>query len=234
VAIFERPPQYLRNSVSPATYLDWRDENHSFESLGAMAFGSRTLTGHGTPARLSGQQVTASYFEVLGVQPSVGRLFTATEENTQLVLISQRLWMQGFAGDSAALGRVITLDGQPYTVCGVMPAEARVQGDPDVWTPLALDREHARLGSHTLWVIAAENRCRVNPGKCGDGCDWTANSGSRSRNEWRLGRNDRSITVLFGGRGSTCDIACAPLDGHGKSPRVRPWEPAGAGSSRNY
>jgi putative ABC transport system permease protein len=62
--------------------------------------------------------------------------------------------MQRFAGDRAALGHVITLDGRPYTVCGVMPSEAKVQGDPDVWTPLALDREHARRGSHTLWVIA--------------------------------------------------------------------------------
>jgi putative ABC transport system permease protein len=154
VAIFERPPQYLRNSVSPATYLDWRDQNHSFETMGAMAFASRTLTGYGTPVRLPGQQVTSSYFEVLGMRPSVGRLFTAAEENAPLALISQRLWMQRFAGDRAALGRVITLDGQPYTICGVMPAQARVQGDPDVWTPLALDREHARRGSHTLWVVA--------------------------------------------------------------------------------
>jgi putative ABC transport system permease protein len=154
VAIFERPPLYLRNSVSPATYLDWRDENHSFEAMGAMAFASRTLTGYGMPVRLSGQQVTSSYFELLGVQPSVGRLFTVAEESAPLALISERLWMQRFAGDRAALGRVITLDGQPFTICGVMPPQARVQGDPDVWTSLALDREHARRGSHTLWVIA--------------------------------------------------------------------------------
>jgi putative ABC transport system permease protein len=159
VAISERPPLRLRNSVSPATYLDWRDQNHSFEAMGAMAFHSQTLTGDGAPSRLSGQQVTASYFEMLGVQPVIGRLFNASEENLALALINRRLWSERFAGDAAVIGRAITLDGHPYTICGVLPPQARVQGDPDVWTPLPLDRQHARRSSHTLWVIG-----RMKPG----------------------------------------------------------------------
>ncbi len=159
VAISERPPRYLRNTVSAPTYLDWREQNHVFESIGAMSTAKRTLTREGAPVRIGVHQITASYLEVLGTHPVVGRWFTAAEERQQLALISLRLWMQRFAGNPAVIGRAITLDGQRYTICGVMPSQFRVPGDPDLWIPLALDPQQTRRGTHVLTVIA-----RMKPG----------------------------------------------------------------------
>jgi putative ABC transport system permease protein len=159
VALSERTPRYQRNTVSSPTYFDWRSQNHSFESMGAMASGSRTLTGDGAAVRIGGQQITASYLDVLGVQPVAGRLFTEKEEREPLVLISYRLWVNRFAGNRAAVGRSMTLDGQTYIICGVMPSHFRVLGDPDVWTAMAADPAPARRGSHVLRVIG-----RMKPG----------------------------------------------------------------------
>jgi putative ABC transport system permease protein len=154
VMISERPPGFGRNVVSPPTYLDWRTQNHSFENMGAMTWGSPTLTGEGAPARVNGQKITASYLDVLGVQPVVGRWFTAAEERDSLVLISYRMWIERYAGDRAVIGKAITLDGKPFRICGVMPSHFRVLGDPDVWTTLAVDADPARRNSHILRVIA--------------------------------------------------------------------------------
>jgi putative ABC transport system permease protein len=154
VMLSEKPPRFLRNVVSPPTYLDWKAQNHSFESMGAMTWGSPTLTGEGAPARVNGQKITASYLDVLGVQPVLGRLFSAAEERDSLVLISYRMWMQRYSGDRAVIGKSITLDGKLFQVCGVMPAHFRVLGDPDIWTTLALDADPARRKSHILRVIA--------------------------------------------------------------------------------
>jgi putative ABC transport system permease protein len=118
LAISERPPHFLRNTVSAPTYLDWREQDRTLENMGAMSRASRTLTGLGAPAALSGQKVTASWFKVLGVQPAIGRLFTAAEESTPLALISHRLWMQRFGGDRAVIGRTIALDGNPILFAG--------------------------------------------------------------------------------------------------------------------
>lgn len=154
VMISERTPGSGRNVVSPPTFLDWRTQNRSFENMGALTWGSPTLTGEGAPARLSGQRITASYLVVLGVQPVLGRWFTEAEERDSLVLISYRMWMQRYAGDRAVIGRTIVLDGKPFRICGVMPAHFRVLADPDVWTTLALDPDPARRKSHILRVIA--------------------------------------------------------------------------------
>ncbi len=152
--ISERPPGSGRNVVSSPTYFDWRTQNHSFESMGAMTWGSPALTGEGAPARLNGQKITASYLDVLGVQPMLGRWFTEAEERDSLVLISSRMWMERYAGNRAVIGKAITLDGKPFRICGVMPSHFRVLGDPDVWTTLALDADPERRKSHILRVIA--------------------------------------------------------------------------------
>ncbi len=154
VMISERTPGSGRNVVSPPTYFDWRTQNHSFENMGAMTWGSPTLTGEGAPARLVGQKITASYLDVLSVQPVLGQLFTEAEERDSLVLISSRMWIERYAGNRAVIGKAITLDGKPFRICGVMPSHFRVLGDPDVWTTLALDADPARRQSHILRVIA--------------------------------------------------------------------------------
>src|SRR5437879_3380759 len=110
-------------------FLDLRRENQSFSDLAAyFAFygvGDNKLTGQGEPERLSGVPVSANFFQLLGVQPQLGRLFTAEEckwNGPKVVLLSHGLWVRRFASDPAIVGRALTLNDAPVTVVGVMPA----------------------------------------------------------------------------------------------------------------
>jgi putative ABC transport system permease protein len=76
VTLWERPPGYARNRVSPLNFLDWSEQNHAFASIAAVAGGGRTLTSAaGVAERIPGQSVTTAFFDVLGVKPIAGRTF---------------------------------------------------------------------------------------------------------------------------------------------------------------
>ena len=111
------------------TLLDLRARNQSFSDLaGYMAFygvGDNVLSGKGEPERLSGVPVSENFFPVLGVGPQIGRLFTPEEckwNGPKVALISHGLWVRRFASDPGIVGRALTLDNEPVTVVGVMPA----------------------------------------------------------------------------------------------------------------
>ena len=160
VGIWERPPQFPKNSVAPLNYLDWRDQSKSFQSMAGLAWGNRTISGtSGVPERLAAQWATPSFFELLGVSASAGRTFAASEERERLVVISEGLWRRRFGGERSAIGAPITLDGVQFTVIGVMPASFRLIGEIDVWTPLALDAKQASRKFHFLRVLG-----RLKPG----------------------------------------------------------------------
>jgi putative ABC transport system permease protein len=95
--------------------------------MAAYAPGSEfTLTGTGDPEHLTGAKVTASFFHVLGIRPRLGRSFQPEEDRpggTHVAVLSDALWRRRFAGDPAAVGRAITLDGNPYTVVGILPPD---------------------------------------------------------------------------------------------------------------
>jgi putative ABC transport system permease protein len=125
VMLWERPPLAVHNRVSPLNFLDWSEQQHSFTSMAAVAGGGRTFTGTaGTAERIPGQTVTPHFFEVLGVRTILGRTFDPTEVIGQpkVVVISEPLWRTRFGGEPTLIGRAITLDGERYTVIGVVPA----------------------------------------------------------------------------------------------------------------
>ena len=134
-----------RFDVSPADYLDLVQYQQAFSTVGAYRTGTFELSGSGEPEQIDVTEVTASVFEVLGVDPSRGRRFLADEDQRQsnVVMISHRFWMRRFAGRDP-LGSSIVLDRRPYTVVGVMPATfefpkrgASSNAQPaDVWLPL--------------------------------------------------------------------------------------------------
>jgi predicted permease len=109
----------------------WALERDSRALVGVAGYsefygvGDHTLTsGAGEPERLTGVEVTRNFFPLLGVSPLVGRQFTAEEavdDGPRVVLLSHRLWARRFASDRGIVGRVITLDGAPATVVGVLP-----------------------------------------------------------------------------------------------------------------
>lgn len=122
VALWEATPDKWR--VAPGTYLDWRGEARGFTAIGAYAAAATTLTGHGEAERVEGVSATASYFEVLGVAPVLGRALEPADEApgaARVVVLGHGLWQRRFGGAPGVLGTAVALDGAPATVVGVMP-----------------------------------------------------------------------------------------------------------------
>ena len=107
---------------SAADFDDYAARQTTFESFASMRTEQVNLTGDGEPERIGAVRVSARFFEVLGVQPVVGRTFAPGDENRErLVLIAHGLWQRRFASDPAVSGRVILLNGEPATIVGVLP-----------------------------------------------------------------------------------------------------------------
>ena len=151
--------------------LDLRAQNQSFADLAAyFAFygvGDNKLTGQGEPERLSGVPVSQNFFPVLGVQPQLGRLFTAEEckwNGPKAVLLSHGLWARRFASDPGIVGRALTLNDEPVTVAGILPASFDFASifapgsHIDLYLPFPLSDETNRWGN-TMAIIG-----RLKPG----------------------------------------------------------------------
>ena len=131
------------NAMPPTlgTYDELRVRSRSFDKLAAADAWEPSLTSNVDPERLHGQRVTANYFAVLGVSPVLGRAFTADEDTpggANLVILGDGLWHRRFGGDPSIVGRVIELNGDVYTVVGVMPhAFADVLApSTEIWSPM--------------------------------------------------------------------------------------------------
>ena len=147
--------QGIREDItSYPNYADWRDQNSSYAQLAAMARTSFSLTGAGEPERLLGARVTASFFDVMGLPPILGRVFTAEHEvegRDAVAVISQGLWVRRFGGAQDVLGRTLLLNGRPFEVIGVMPGALKLPDDAELWTPLA-PTEGQRRARFSFWL----------------------------------------------------------------------------------
>jgi len=116
-----------QNLVFADEYAGWRTQNHVFENIAAYSPAAEyTLTGTGSPQRLRGAQVTASFLNVLGVMPQLGRNFLPEEDQPtgpKAALLSDAVWRSNFGADRNVVGRVVALDDTPYTVIGVLPRD---------------------------------------------------------------------------------------------------------------
>ena len=151
------------NLTAPG-FTDWRTQSTVFEDLAAYQPGGFDLTGTGDPARLSGIRASASLFPLLRVQPELGRGFTEAEDTfggDRVAVIAHRLWQERFEGATDVLGKSVTLDGNIYTIVGVMPDGFRFAGlDADVWLPMAFEPwELENRGGHNYQAIG-----RLKPG----------------------------------------------------------------------
>jgi len=152
--------------VSAPDYIDWREQNSVFQDIAAFSANpglGLNLSGAGHPARISATSVTANLFPVLGVAPALGRSFLPDEErpgSAPVCILSDDLWKRRFGSDSKIIGRAITLNGEMWTVVGVMPAGFRFPQSVDLWVP-AIVRSTARTkrAQHYLGVLA-----RLKPG----------------------------------------------------------------------
>jgi len=117
-----RPPRF--NAFSNAAYLAWREQTTTIEGIAAWSQRAVTLSGEGDPERIRLTETTASLFTLLEAQPLIGSLFTEADEvakNGNVVVLSESIWRERYAGDRNVLGRAVRFNGQPYTIVGVLP-----------------------------------------------------------------------------------------------------------------
>jgi putative ABC transport system permease protein len=146
-----------RDPVSPANFLDWRRQAHSFRYLAAYRWWQVNLTGVDDPERLQGYTVTPDFFPLLGLGPRLGRTFSNHEAepgNDAVAVISYSFWKRRFSGSSDVIGRRISLDGRSFAVVGVMREDFDYPLATDVWAPLAFTaQERAERAARQLSVL---------------------------------------------------------------------------------
>jgi putative ABC transport system permease protein len=146
------------NSSYP-DYLDWTHQAHSFDSLAAYTPNGFTVSGSLAPETVQAGSVTSNFFFTLGVKPILGRDFVAGEDRpngAKVVILSNKYWTERFAADPGAIGRVLRLSGENYTIIGVLPQEFEFAptNSPPVWVPLSPDPGMAeRRNLRWLYVI---------------------------------------------------------------------------------
>jgi predicted permease len=161
--IFLSSPEYPKFPLNPFDFLDFRARNHSFDAIAAFTRGDVQISGDGEPVKLNGFGITSGYFRVMGIEPEMGREFDYKAEipgNGLQVILSDRLWRTRFGADPQIIGRKLTLNAQPFTVIGVMPAGAEHPGNEyhavaygetvDVWWPFSFAGNSNNRGSHFI------------------------------------------------------------------------------------
>ncbi|MGB7665818.1 MAG: ABC transporter permease [Candidatus Acidiferrales bacterium] len=143
VALYSRTTTFSESSISYPNFLDWQRDNRSFAALAAYRGDEFNMTGSGEPERLRTEMVSADFFQILGVQPAIGRLFNAQDDHAggaPVVLLSEGLWRRRFGASPQMIGQAISLNGTAYTVIGVIPAGFYFRGNnfrlSDIYVPL--------------------------------------------------------------------------------------------------
>ena len=151
------------NTPAPGNYFSWKEHSRAFTGMAATRGATANLTVDGPPELILGRRVTANFFDVLGVQPALGRAFSDEEEQTsaKVTLISYGLWQRRYNGDRDVIGKTILMSGEPRTIIGVMPRNFIFRDrDRDFWTPIELSaQERTNRRSHYLNVVG-----RIAPG----------------------------------------------------------------------
>jgi putative ABC transport system permease protein len=158
---------FIQTGVSPLNVIDIQRANHVFQQVGYYLWHDYTLSSGVPPERLDGVRVSANILALLGIQPTMGRDFTAQEAqpgHDREAILSFSLWQKRFGGNLGIIGQVIQLDGEPYTVIGIMPRNFYFIWDQeiDVLTPLAFtpgDLSEAHRSARNLQTMA-----RLKPG----------------------------------------------------------------------
>jgi predicted permease len=144
VVLSEKTKNFDRSSISYPNFLDWQRRNSSFASLAAYREDDFVMTGSGETERVRIGMVSAGFFEILGVRPVRGRLFTAEEDRlgtAKVALISAGLWQRKFGASPDIVGKTVTMSGDGYTIVGIIPLAFRLESTnferaKDVYTPI--------------------------------------------------------------------------------------------------
>ena len=165
VLVWERDADGSRDNVGFPTFRDLVTQSRTLERAAAIGDWQPTLSDNGDPERLQGDRVSWTYFRTLGVQPMLGRDFIENEDlpgNNQVVILSYGLWQRRYGGDASIIGKAISINDNPMTVVGVMPASFDNAPTPTakIWRVLGyLNQPFACRTCHHLRMIA-----RIRPG----------------------------------------------------------------------
>jgi predicted permease len=162
--IWEFRQEGLRGDGTFGMYRELSDRSQSYESIAVAKPWQPTMTGTDQPERFYGQRVSASYFQVLGVSPVVGRDFQPSEDQlngASVVILSDGLWRRRFGADPGVVGRKATLDDKSFTIIGVMPSgfDNVLESSAELWAPLQYDMSQGRAWGHHLRTVG-----RLRPG----------------------------------------------------------------------
>jgi len=164
VLVWEQTEGSQRSGASPLNVADWNERNQTFERLAGFSagVGGMVMAGaDGTAETVPRQWVRAGIFDVLGIKPVVGRTFQAEDDRqlAQVVVLSEAFWRARFGADPGVIGTDVRLDGDPYTIVGVVPEEAQLLGRASIWALMAFQPRPQLRRSHFLAVIG-----RLKPG----------------------------------------------------------------------
>ena len=166
--------------ATPGNYVDWSREKSLFTDVAAIGNWRPTLTGGTEPEPVPGEQVTYEYFDVLGVAPALGRTFRAEDDvpnAARVAVISDALWKRRFGGDPSAVGRIVTLSGEPHEIIGVLPPGFRpivASQIGQIWRPFRINRGNPSRGAIVLRVVG-----RLADGLSPEGAQTTASALAR-------------------------------------------------------
>jgi putative ABC transport system permease protein len=159
------PRNRERNVVSPANYLDWRENTKSFAALGSILNTGGAVTGLGDPERVGVAVASASLLNVLGAQALIGRLYDESDDRDgaeSVVLLSEGYWTRRFGADRGIIGQTITMNGTPRTVIGVLSRRSEFKpafefsagaSTIDVWAPPRFGEQARQAGGRYLQVV---------------------------------------------------------------------------------
>jgi putative ABC transport system permease protein len=219
------------NEVAPANFLDWRAQSSLFEGLSAWNVTDFDLSGQNEPERVHGAQVSANIFDVLGVQPVLGRNFAPKEDEPggpRVVVLSHGFWQRRFASDPGVIGKDLTLGGEKFTVIGVMPKDFHftLMGRAEMWMPLAFTEKQRTSRDNRFLQVIARMKTGATPQQAAASLagvmtrlesqypDTNTNQGVRLRTlSEEIGRHTGSDAILisFGVVACVLLIACANI-----------------------
>ena len=226
-------PSLHEELVPGADYAEWKQQNRTLQGIAAFGLSGTQefdFRAGKEPQRIAGARVTGNFLQILGVQPSIGRTFTADEDQPggpHALVLSYPFWMREFAGQNSAIGSKVVVNEEPYTIVGVMPPSFRFPGDLDfdALVPMQLN-EASQVDRKQMGIFHAI--ARLKPGISMDEAradlgSLLANAQHRfpffyrndnklvlvSLQEHETGRVRLLLYVLFGAVGFVLLIACA-------------------------
>ncbi len=151
-----------RNGVSAGDFLDWKHQASSFQQMAAFTGQDYNLSSTQEPQHIQGQRVSTNWYTLLGEKVWMGRNFRPDEDQPgkdHVFILSHRSWMTRFGADPNIVGKQFRLNGEPYTVVGVMPPGQSDRHDEEIWVPLSFKPEQINHDFHWLLVMG-----RLKPG----------------------------------------------------------------------